>query len=362
MTKKQGNAALNFALIGCGRIAQTHLEAIASITECELKGVADIRKTAAKSVAEQFGCKTYDDYHQVLDGNQVDAVVICTPPDTHAEISTFFLENGVHVLCEKPLALSIEDATYMVDTAENKGCLLMMASKFRYVDDLIKAKGVVDSGILGDIVLFENVFCSKVDMRDRWNADKDVAGGGVLIDNGSHSVDIARYLLGPIAKVQAEEGKRIQKLGVEDTARLYFRTESETMGAVDLSWSLFKERESYIELFGTEGVLSIGWKCSKYRQSEKLDWVVFGNGYDKFACFRKQLENFVGCLKGRDLPMITATDSFESVKVIEAAYKSMNMNKWVEVDTDQQAVGSEKASEVGDQRSEVRDEGLAQSA
>ena len=355
MSKKQGNASLNFALIGCGRIAQTHLEAIAANPECKLKGVADVRKRAAKSVAEQFDCKAYSDYHQVLDGNQVDAVVICTPPDTHAEISTFFLENGVHVLCEKPLALSIEDATLMVDTAEKKDCLLMMASKFRYVDDLIKAKGVVDSGILGDIVLFENVFCSKVDMRDRWNANKNVAGGGVLVDNGSHSVDIARYLFGPIAMVQAEEGKRVQKLEVEDTARLYFRTESEAMGAVDLSWSLFKERESYIELFGTEGVLSIGWKCSKYRQSEKLDWVVFGKGYDKLACFSKQLENFVGCLKGRELPVITAIDSLESVKVIEAAYQSMNINKWVKVETNQR-------SEVRGQGSEDSAERMAQSA
>jgi predicted dehydrogenase len=159
-------------------------------------------------------------------------------------------------------------------------------------------------------------------------------------------VDIARYLLGPIVKVQAEEGKRIQNLQVEDTAWLYFRTESDTMGAVDLSWSLFKERESYIDLFGTDGVLSIGWKCSKYRQSETLDWVTFGKGYDKLSCFKKQIENFVGTIKGREMPLITATDSLESVRVVEAAYKSMNMNKWVEVDEDQR-------SEVRSQKSEV---------
>ena len=99
----------------------------------------------------------------------------------------------------------------MVEKAQENDCLLMMASKFRYVDDVIKAKGVVDSGILGDIVLFENVFCSKVDMRNRWNSNRKVAGGGVLVDNGCHSVDIARYLLGPIVKVQAEEGKRVQQ-------------------------------------------------------------------------------------------------------------------------------------------------------
>jgi len=352
MTKTTSKDSLNFALVGCGRISQTYLEAIAANPECRLEAAADIRKEAVISVADQNGCKAYTDYQQVLDGNHIDAVVICTPPDSHAEISTFFLKNGIHVLCEKPLALTSEQATTMVNTAEENDCLLMMASKFRYIDDLIKAKGVVDSGILGDIVLFENVFCSKVDMRDRWNSDRDVAGGGVLIDNGSHSVDIARYLLGSITKVQADEGKRFQQLEVEDTARLDFRTASGTMGAIDLSWSLYKERESYIELFGTEGVLSIGWKCSKYRQSEKLDWVIFGKGYDKQAAFRRQLKNFVGSIKGKDLPLITAMDSLESVKVIEAAYKSMSMNKWVEVRSDEEL-------EVGDQRSDVNRQAAA---
>jgi predicted dehydrogenase len=207
----------------------------------------------------------------------------------------------------------------------------MMASKFRYVDDIIKAKGIVESGILGDIIMFENVFCSKVDMRDRWNSKPEVAGGGVLIDNGSHSVDIARYLLGPIVKVQAEEGKRVQKLPVEDTSRLYFRTQSDVIGAIDLSWSIHKEQESYIDVYGTEGVLSIGWKCSKYRQSEKLDWVRFGSGYDKISAFSRQIANFVGAIKGREMPLITATDGLESVRVIEAAYKSVKQNKWMEV-------------------------------
>ncbi len=333
MTPKKGNASLNFALIGCGRIAQTHLEAISAIPECKLKGVADIREKTAKSVADQYGCNAYTDFRQVLEGNHIDGAVICTPPNTHAEIATFFLENSVHVICEKPLALTSKEAGLMVKKAEEKGCLFMMASKFRYVKDIIKAKGIVESGILGDIILFENVFCSKVDMRDRWNSKKEIAGGGVLIDNGSHSVDIARFLLGPIVKVQAEEGRRVQKLQVEDTSRLYFRTKSDIMGTVDLSWSIHKEQESYIDLYGTEGVLSIGWKCSKYRQSEKLDWVIFGSGYDKSPAFARQISNFVGTIKGREMPLINAKDGLESVKVIEAAYKSASMNKWVEVES-----------------------------
>jgi predicted dehydrogenase len=332
MTSQKRNAPLNFALIGCGRISQVYLQAMASIPECRLKCVSDLRQQATHSVAEQYGCKAYADYHQVLDGNHIDAVVICTPPNTHVEIATFFMENGVHVLCEKPLAFNSIKAGAMVKKSERKGCLLMMASKFRYVDDIIKAKGIVESGILGEIILFENVFCSKVDMRDRWNSKKEIAGGGVLIDNGSHSVDIARFLLGPIVKVQAEEGKKVQKLQVEDTSRLYFRTQSDILGVVDLSWSIHKEQESYIDLYGTEGALSIGWKCSKYRQSEKLDWICFGSGYDKIPAFTRQINNFIGTIKGKEMPLINAKDGLESVRVIEAAYKSASMNKWVEVE------------------------------
>ena len=332
MLPLKGRAPLNFALIGCGRISQTHLQAIAAVPGCKLAGVADIRDLAARSVANQHGCKTYTDYRQVIDGDDVDAVVICTPPNTHAEIATFCLENGIHVLCEKPFAVDTEDAERMVRKAEDNDCVIMMASKFRYVDDVIKAKGIVESGILGDIILFENVFCSRVDMRDRWNSKKEIAGGGVLIDNGSHSVDIARFLLGSIVKVQAEEGKRVQKLEVEDTVRLCFRTQSDTMGVVDLSWSIHKEKESYIDLFGTEGVLSIGWKGSKYRQSERMNWVDFGRGYDKLSAFIGQVKNFAGVIKGKEMPLINSKDSLESVKVIAAAYKSLSINKWIEVE------------------------------
>lgn len=337
MSNPTNNSHLNFALIGCGRIAQTHLQAIGVIPECKLQAVVDVREQAAKSVADQYNCRAYTDYHQILEGNQIDAAIICTPPNTHAEIATFFLGNGVHALCEKPFAVDSEQASLMVQKAEEKGCVLMMASKFRYVEDVIKAKGIVESGILGDVVLFENVFCSKVDMKERWNCNKRIAGGGVLVDNGSHSVDIARFLLGPIAKVQTEEGKRIQKLEVEDTARLYFRTQSEVMGAVDLSWSIHKEQESYIDIFGTEGALSIGWKCSKYRQSEKNHWVSFGKGYDKIAAFSAQIRNFMDSIKGKAMPLINAVDGLESVKVIEAAYKSSHMNKWVEVESKEKA-------------------------
>ena len=322
---------LQIALVGCGRIAQTHLDAARHVTECELTGVADIDAAAAAATAKAQDCDVFADYRAIAADGKTEAVIICTPPATHIEIAGFFLEQGLHVLCEKPLAISLAEAETLIGLAEKHDRQLMMASKFRYVDDVIKAREIIESGILGEIILYENVFCSAVDMQDRWNANPAVSGGGVLIDNGTHSVDIARYLLGSIVKVQAEKGRQAQGLEVEDTARLYFRTANRAMGAVDLSWTLHKERDAYIEVFGPEGMLSIGWQGSKYRQHESMDWIEFGDGYDKLAAFSNQLKNFIGVIRGTEQPLITAEDSVASVSVIEAAYRSMDMDKWMPV-------------------------------
>lgn len=322
---------IRIGLVGCGRIAQTHLDALKTVDGCRLVGVADVREETARSVAEQYGTEAHGDHRDLLGGDSIDAAIVCTPPATHAEIAGFFLEKGVHVLCEKPLAVSFQEAQKLVAKAEAANRTIMMATKFRYVDDVIKAKGIIDSGILGEVILVENVFCSKVDMHNRWNSDRKLGGGGVLIDNGTHSVDIARYLLGPIVAVRAEEGRRIQNLEVEDTCRLFLRTANRAMVAIDLSWSIHKERDAYIEVFGPEGALAIGWKGSKYRQSEKLGWVSFGRGYDKMSAFASQLRNFAGSIRGKEAPLITAEGALESVRVIEAAYRSLDSDKWVEI-------------------------------
>ena len=169
-------------------------------------------------------------------------------------------------------------------------------------------------------------------MCDRWNCNKKISGGGVIFDNGSHSVDIARFFLGPIEKVWAEEGKRVQRLSVEETAHIHFKTHSGVQGNIELSWSIHKESDAYVNIYGTEGELSIGWKCSKYRQNEKPGWVFFGNGYDKLSAFKGQIKNFVRTIKGEEAPLINSIDGLESVRVIETANRSLSMDKWLAVD------------------------------
>ena len=306
------NQPLRAALVGCGRIAQSHLEALAHIPDIKLAAVVDVKSAAAEAVAEQRRCKLLNDYRDPTLLADVDAVILCTPPVTHYAMAKHFLSNGVHVLCEKPLTIA---------SAESQ----------EHVDDIIKAKAIIEAGILGKLILFENAFCSKVLMKDRWNSQRAQAGGGVLIDNGCHSADIARYLLGPIQSVQAEFGISAQGLEVEDTARIQFRTEGGVMGTIDLSWSLNKDSESYISVHGSSGTLHIGWAGSRYRQDGNSNWVSFGTGYQKVAAFKSQLDNFLGWIRGTEVPRITTADALASVRVIEAAYAAATRDNWLAV-------------------------------
>ena len=319
---------VRFGIVGAGAIAQSYAQAFEGCGEARVVAVADVRPAAAAALAKRLQCRPYDS-HQALAGSlDLDAVLVCTPPASHAEICLHLLARGLHVLCEKPLSLDVASARSMLETAKRAGVTLTMASKFRYVEDVVRAKNIVLSGILGDIVLFENAFTSRVDMSTRWNCDPAVSGGGVLIDNGTHSVDLMRYFLGPLAEVQVVEGKRSQQLPVEETVRIFVRSVRGVMGSIDLSWSIDKELESYINIYGSHGTASVGWRESKYRQASSRDWVVFGNGYKKIDALRAQIGNFARSLRGEDVLLITAEEALGSVEVIEAAYASLRESHW----------------------------------
>jgi predicted dehydrogenase len=322
---------LRFGLIGAGAIAQSYAQAFKNSEWAHLVAVADVREDASRKLAQEAGCQSYDSYEAMARKAKIDAVIVCTPPATHPQICLYFVERRVHVLCEKPLSIELKAARSMVEAARQAGVKLTMASKFRYVEDVVRAKGIVSSGILGEIVLFENAFTSRVDMAARWNADPKISGGGVLIDNGTHSVDLMRYFLGPLSEVQVVEGKRVQGLTVEDTVRIFVRSVGGVMGTIDLSWSINKELDSYINIFGSHGSVFVGWKESKYRQSSSRDWVVFGKGYNKIQAFRSQIDNFAKAIRGEEALLITPEDSLASVEVIEAAYGALRQSRWTAV-------------------------------
>ena len=150
----------------------------------------------------------------------------------------------------------------------------------------------------------------------------------MLIDNGTHSVDVTRYCLGELAEVQAMEGHRIQDLPVEDTAKMFVRSRAGVLASIDLSWSVSKELPYFIAVYGSQGTILVGWRESKYRRTGDKDWTVFGTGYDKVDAFQRQIENFAGAVRGEEPLVVTPEDALASVQVIEAAYRSLARGSW----------------------------------
>ncbi len=341
---------LRFAIIGAGRIAQSYAQAFEACEFAQVVAVSDVREDAASALAERLKCASFDSFETMCDTLAPDACIVCTPPATHEKICLSLIERGIHALCEKPLSIGTASAQRMLERAGASGVQLTMASKFRYVEDVVRAKSIVESGLIGDIILFENAFTSRVDMRARWNSDPEVSGGGVLIDNGTHSLDICRYFLGPLAEIQAVEGRRSQQLAVEETVHLAVRSANGVMANIDLSWSIDKELPGYINIYGSQGTLSVGWRESKFRTASASEWTVFGDGYDKVQAFKHKIVNFARSISGAETSLITAADALASVEAVEAAYIALRQDKWTRISNQGSGrLNTDKLIELGEQ-------------
>jgi predicted dehydrogenase len=323
---------LRFGVVGAGNIARAYLRLFDDLADAVIVGVADLRPDAAAAAAASAGATPYATVEELLDAEAPDAIVVCTPPDTHPDVALAAIGRRVAVLCEKPLATRIGPAQTMMAAAQDAGVPLTMATKFRFVDDIVRAQELVAAGALGELIQIENRFASRIDMRRRWNSDPAVSGGGVLIDNGTHSVDIARSFLGAIHEVLVVEGPKIQDLPVEDSVQVLLRAASGATATIDLSWSYDHATDAYLELYGSAGVLRVGWHRSELRANDAVEWTRIGEGYDKITCMRAQVSNFCAALRGEEPMRITDADAIASVQVIDACYRSLTLGDWTPVE------------------------------
>ena len=324
---------LRFAIVGAGAIARAYEAAFQQTRSAKIVAVCDVRLASAQEYADRVGAKAYSSVQALLSETDFDAAIVCTPPVSHETITCELLKSGKHVLCEKPLAITVGAARRMLAAAEQSGTILTMASKFRYASDVRRAREILLAGEIGDLVFAENAFTSFVDMRQRWNSDAAVSGGGVLIDNGTHAVDILRYFLGNLRDIQVVEGRRMQGLAVEDTVRLFVHNDEGVMGAADLSWSIDKELETFLRIYGSAGTILVGWKESRFRRHRQAEWRVFGSGYDKIQAFRDQLDNFCAAIHGTASLVVTPQDGLASVQVVQAAYAALECARWERIGT-----------------------------
>ena len=231
---------LRVGLIGAGGIAQSYIRVFEAITGARITAVADVRSRAA-DCDRRRGARARRTRRTARCSRKPTSTRCSSAPrrSTHPEIVLQAIEQRPpRAVREAARDRRAQRARRWSPPPSAPASSSRWRAKFRFVDDVIRAHQIVRSGILGELIVVENSFASRVDMSRRWNSDPAIAGGGVLIDNGTHSVDIVRYFLGPIAEVMAVEGKRVQHLAVEDTASMLLRTPDGALGTVDLSWSV----------------------------------------------------------------------------------------------------------------------------
>ncbi len=262
---------IRIGIIGCGKIAQVrHLPEYATNPDAQLVGYYDKNMERARAVAAQYGGTVYDSYFDLLNNPDIDAVSICVENRAHAEIATAALYAGKHVLCEKPMAISLGECESMVAAAERNDRHLMVDHNMRFDKVYRRARKMLEDGIIGDIITFRTVIGNAgpegwaLDSRreDTWYFDKNKAAMGVLSDLGIHKIDLMHYLTGQkvieaTAKVVTLQKKNDEGLpiDVDDNALCILRMSGGAMGTMAASWTIYGHHCNSTCFYGTKGNL-----------------------------------------------------------------------------------------------------------
>ncbi len=215
---------MKVGVIGCGRIAVMHLVSIENIEGIELAACCDIKKNRADEVAKNYGCNAYTDYAEMLDKEELDAVHICLPHYIHTDVAIAAFNKGVHVLSEKPMDINYEKAAKAVSVAKEKNVLYGIVSQCRYNNSAQLVKKAVLSGKLGQVLsAVSTLTWARPDsyyLESDWKGTWDKEGGGVVIDQAIHSIDLVNWIVNsPVKSVAASMANRGHEIvKVEDTA------------------------------------------------------------------------------------------------------------------------------------------------
>jgi perosamine synthetase len=308
-------------IVGCGQMGRWHLDSYKQNPGCRVVAVADTDFAKAQAFAAEIGGTPYHSHREMMANEQLQGVSVCTLPATHRDVTLDVLRGGIHVLCEKPLAVSAREAREMLSTAEQHNALLLTAFKFRFFDEVVRAKELVERGSLGRILTFRLMFGGYIDMAGTWYAQKALSGGGILMDNGPHAIDLVRFVFGDVRSITARLS-RIQDLQVEDTAQLTMTTEGGAVGTVDLSWSSSVPARSYLEIYGEDGAVFLDGAGLTYKCKAWKDWKRVTNDVTGKAAFARQIDHFVAGIAGTPPTRVVNHDGLAAQMLIEAAYQS----------------------------------------
>ncbi len=315
---------MRIGIIGCGGIARGHVNGYLN-AGCSITALADVQEAARTAMAAECGnpaVECFADAAGLLGSGKVDAVSICTPPVAHEAAAIAALQKGIHVLCEKPLAGSIQSAQAVSAAAKASSAVFMMAFRHRLIPANRKIKELLETGAVGAPVMFKNVFGGpSFAMKDRWFTKKSVSGGGCLLDTNAHSVDLFRFFFGEVVEQHAVMHRHFENTDVEDAGIIIMKAANGTLGSAGSGFVL-GEGLAYIDILGQDGRILFEYKTMdtvKWRKRGEAEWrtekVAVSNGMNE------QIGHFLNAINGREPLPISIKDGLRCQEIIQSNYK-----------------------------------------
>lgn len=342
---------IRIGMIGCGKIAQVrHIPEYADNPDAELRGFFDLSMERAQEMADKYGGKAYADVEELLRDPEIDAVSVCAANNAHAELSIKALQAGKHVLCEKPMAVTLEECESMVAEAKKAGKFLMIGHNQRLAKAHVKAKELIISGLIGRIVTFRTTFghggpetWSITPGKNVWFFDKKLAAMGAMADLGVHKTDLIHFLTSQrVVKTTArlttldKRGADGELIGVDDNAVCIYELSGGIMGTMTASWTYYGAEDNSTILYGEKGIMRI------YDDPAHSIVVTFADG-TKLMYDVEQIQTndnqtksgvidlWINCLTSNTPPEISGESALYAMRAVFASIRSSELGQTVEI-------------------------------
>jgi len=319
------------AILGIAHMhGYSYVRALKRMNDIEIAGLYDEDRSRMNKACKDLGIKPCEKPEELV--ARSDGVIVTSENSTHREFVEIAAGAGKHILCEKPIATTIEDAEAMIKICRENNVKLQIAFPVRYSASVRKAREIIAGGLLGEVVSLVGTNHGR--MPGGWFIDPVLGGGGAVMDHTVHVVDIVRWLLDcEFTQVYATCGTLIYDIPVEDCGLEMFRLSTGQYMTLDCSWSRPKAHPYWgdvtLHIVGTEGTLFLDVFNSKievYSNEKGSRWEAYG---DNFDCLL--IEDFVEVLRSGKDPFTRGEDGLEALKVVDAAYKSFREGQEIQI-------------------------------
>lgn len=336
---------LGFGIIGCGMISNWHVQAISRIQEARLVGAADVNEVSRAAFAEKYGVIAFNQVEGLLDCPEIDVVCICTPSGLHAPLALKAANAGKHIIVEKPMAIDLKEVDEIIDACEANNIKLAVISQLRFSDAVCKLRNAVENGLLGKLItgdIYMKYYRSQ-EYYDNgsWRGTLKMDGGGALMNQGIHGVDLLQYIMGPVKSVFAYARTLARKIEVEDTAAAVLEFKNGALGIIQGTTSIFPGSPRRLEICGDKGTIVLeedsiaSWVIEGLELSEDitLGRTNFGASRNPMAISMeghiKQIIDMADAIRNDRKPLVDQYEGRKPIEIIMAIYESSRTGRLV---------------------------------